>query len=580
MAEAYYDLLITGIKDGENIEVIKERLANLYKTTANKFDFLREISFLKKGATVQKQLTYANAEKNKTVLERNGLICSIEPSWQLVEIEKTYTCPACGHMQKVTDDESDICDRCGVIGKKYAGTLKIRQEIELEKRKHEVIKNNAEKAVKEEKERKLIEEEKKKIRRLFDWQVKSPARFAFLSSLLGLPIIGAIILVYTPWDNGTEESSSPLTQTEPVSSVPGSQEIAQTQAISADKLAVQDAPADQQTSQQASIALAVTQQADSPDKPTGAVSENPIQIGSFPQSLETAKDIADTKIRVETLSAIAAERAKAGDQKGLKQALSEITETLNHAKDETERNSILQHSVEYYINNGNFDLALQFTSRINEPSLQVASLNKIAQAHIWAENRIAAQQALAQGADIAKKIDDPGDQAVALSSIAGLYATLGDKGVVQKMFTLALKSAQRTMDPATQATVLSTVAKEQVAAGYKKAAKQTLVQALKAAIMENSKTRADTLIKIAEDQASVKNFDAALETAGRIENAYLRATTLKDIGKMQVKSGQPFAANQTFVRALETSKYIDNIDERSRILYEVNNAQIDAAKGW
>lgn len=583
MAEAYYDLLITGIKDGENIEVIKERLASLYKTTANKFEFLAEISCLKKGIPIQKQLTHAKAESNKTALERCGLICSVEPSWQLVEIEKIYTCPACGYTQKLTSDESDICDQCGVIGKKYAETLKRKQELELEKRRYEVIKNNAEKVAREEKGRKLIEEEKKKIRRLFDWKEKSPAKLAFISSLLGLPIIGTIILAYTLWGSNTEESSSLITQTEPVPSV--TEGMMQTASFS-DKPTVHDANALKELARQEEKAstLSVAQQAsNSPDEPTSAASEDPAQIGNFEnfsQSLETAKGITDIKIRAETLSAIAADRAKAGDQKALKQTLSEIVETLKYAKDEAEKNSILQHSVEYYINNGNFDLALQFTTRINDPFLRVTSLNKIAQAHMWAENKIAAQQVLAQGVDLAKKINDPGDRAVALSSIAGLYAALGDKKAVQKMFALALDSAQHIIDPAAQATAMSTVAKEQAAAGYKEAAKQTFVQTLKVAIMEDGKTRADTLTKIAEDQASVNNFDEALETAGKIENAYLRAAILKDIGKMQVKAGQPVAANQTFVRALETSKYIDNLDERSKILHEVNNAQINAAKGW
>jgi eukaryotic-like serine/threonine-protein kinase len=46
-----------------------------------------------------------------------------EASWQLVEMEKVedrYTCPACGHVQKKAEDESDICDQCGVIGNKHA----------------------------------------------------------------------------------------------------------------------------------------------------------------------------------------------------------------------------------------------------------------------------------------------------------------------------------------------------------------------------------------------------------------------------------------------------------------------------
>jgi hypothetical protein len=79
-----------------------------------------------------------------------------------------------------------------------------------------------------------------------------------------------------------------------------------------------------------------------------------------------------------------------------------------------------------------------------------------------------------------------------------------------------------------------------------------------------------------EDQASIKNFDDALNTASRIESVYLRVTALKDIGKMQGQAGHPLAANQTFARALKASRYIDDVDQRAKVLLEINNAQLSA----
>jgi hypothetical protein len=185
-----YNLVITGIKDGENIEVIKEQLAKLYKTTASKFEFLEDASCFKKGVPIQKQLTYAHAENNKAILERNGLICSIEPSWQLMEMEKAedkYTCPACGYVQKKAEDGSDICDQCGVIGSKHAEAKRRKDLIESEKRKLEALQNSVEQARKKEEEEKQRQEELKNIRHQLGW--REPRKLALASSLLVLPII-------------------------------------------------------------------------------------------------------------------------------------------------------------------------------------------------------------------------------------------------------------------------------------------------------------------------------------------------------------------------------------------------------
>ncbi len=179
---------------------------------------------------------------------------------------------------------------------------------------------------------------------------------------------------------------------------------------------------------------------------------------------------------------------------------------------------------------------------------------------------------------VAKKITNTKDRLQVFSSIASLYTKLEDKEA-NTVFTLTADSARRITDPAERAKVLSTIAKEQATAGYKDSAKQTFAQALAVTsiIMEFS-TRTDTLRKIVEDQASVKNFDDALNTASRIESVYLRVTAFKDIGKMQGQAGHPLAANQTFVRALEASRYIDDVDQRAKVLLEINNAQLSALK--
>jgi hypothetical protein len=45
---------------------------------------------------------------------------------------------------------------------------------------------------------------------------------------------------------------------------------------------------------------------------------------------------------------------------------------------------------------------------------------------------------------------------------------------------------------------------------------------------------------------------------------------------MQGQGGYPLAANQTFARALEASRYIDDVDQRAKVLLEINNAQLSA----
>jgi hypothetical protein len=307
------------------------------------------------------------------------------------------------------------------------------------------------------------------------------------------------------------------------------------------------------------------------------------------------------------LGAIAAERAKAGDSKASEQALSMIAEIANradeqdsaptpvqgtgaqviiaqpkspavrHKKDKPEISS-LEYITDYYINSGDLHLLSKIADKVNDPFRRTLILNKIAQAQIEINHKEAAQATLAQSVGVAKKITDARDRLQVFSSIASLYTKLKDKKA-NTVFALAADSARRIIDLAERAKVLSTIAKEQAAAGYKDSAKQTFAQALAvtSTIMEFS-TRTDTLRKIVEDQASVKNFDDALNTASRIESIYLRATAFKDIGKMQGQAGHPLAANQTFARALEASRYIDDVDQRAKVLLEINNAQLSALK--
>jgi hypothetical protein len=332
------------------------------------------------------------------------------------------------------------------------------------------------------------------------------------------------------------------------------------------------------------------------------------------QALEAAKTIGDRKLRIETLGAIAAERAKAGDSKASEQALSMIAEIANRAdeqdsaptpvqgtgahvvtggaqviivrpespavrhKEDKPEISSLEYITDYYINSGDLHLLSKIADKVNDPFRRTLILNKIAQVQTEINHKKAAQATLTQSVGIAKKITNTKDQLQVFSAIASLYTKLEDKEA-NTVFALAADSAQRITEPTERVRVLSTIAKEQAAAGYKDSAKQTFAQALAvtSTIMEFS-TRTDTLRKIAEDQASVKNFDDALNTASRIESVYLRVTALKDIGKMQGQAGHPLAANQTFARALKASRYIDDVDQRAKVLLEINNAQLSALK--
>jgi serine/threonine protein kinase len=591
--EASWQLVVTGIREGENVEIIKQRLAELYKTTADRFKFLEDVNDTNKKV-IQKQLTYIKAENNKRILESNGLLCSIEISWQLVEMEKAedrYTCPACGHVQKRAEGGSDICDQCGVIGSKHAEAKRRKNLIESEKRRLEALQNSVEQARKKEEEENQRQEELKNIRHQLGW--REPKKLALTSSLLVLPIIIGVILTFTLSDRGAEESPPQITEDgqPPLSPAAGG-----------------DPSKPSQQTQAADVQQAVHR-----DLALSADSKKQAQQGHVLQALDGAKTIGDGKLRIETLGAIAAERANAGDSKASEQALSTIAEIANRAneqdsaptpvqgtgtqvvtgaqviivqpespavrhKEDKPKISSLEYITDYYINSGDLHLLSKIADKVNDPFRHTLILNKIAQAQIEINHKKAAQATLAQSVGVAQKITDARDRVQVFSAIASLYTKLEDKEA-STVFALAADSARRIIEPAERVKVLSTIAKEQATAGYKDSAKQTFAQALAvtSTIMEFS-TRADTLRKVVEDQANVKNFDDALNTASRIESVYLRVTALKDIGKMQGQAGHPLAANQTFARALEASRYIDDVDQRAKVLLEINNAQLSALK--
>lgn len=76
MEESRYNIIFRGeIVDGQNIHDVRQRLASLYKTTSQKI----ETRFFKETpAFIKQNLAYAEAIKYKSLLEKTGIICSME----------------------------------------------------------------------------------------------------------------------------------------------------------------------------------------------------------------------------------------------------------------------------------------------------------------------------------------------------------------------------------------------------------------------------------------------------------------------------------------------------------------------
>lgn len=615
MTEQYYDVIVTGMRSSVDLSNVKQQLATVFKTEAKKFDFLHDMHILNRDVTFRKQLSHSAAEKLKWILEQNGLKCELQPSWQLVEIEKEiemYTCPACGHEQEKARDDSDVCAQCGVIAAKYAKTLERNQLIASEKRQYEIRQKLQAQLEKEAAERTAQQEELRKIRKRFGWENSSRRKALTMSSLVGISLVATGILAYALQDGKSDERALEMASVEqitasavgdfpPVSEpvattfsgvipqaieAPGStsddivaaERAAQLDQLAQDQAAQGNHSAAQETFQTALKATADIEDSTHRENALSDISQHQAQSGDMSGALQTADQIKDLRARGQTLSAIATDRSRAADKEGSEKAFERLIETSNHINDDEslERAHMLEFIADYALQSNDIYQALEVSAEIDEPFRRAEMLTKIAEKQLQFEDVVGAQETITAIEDVLDGLQNEEERAAVLSSIGGLFATVGDEERSKQAFSRAIESADLIQSRSKRAMVMSAIAKDHYIAGHRNLARQIFARAttLAGTIIVDTDSRDETLRTITRDQANIFEFAGAVKTAAQTESSYARAIALKDIAQAQMRAGDRVSAKANFSQALNASREIDDIERRSKVLTEITDAQM------
>ena len=566
MAEQCYDLMITGIKEDESSEAVIKRLSSLCEKDDRLSELaIREAIFLNKKVRIFYNFSYTDAMQKKAILEQCGLVCILEPVLSLVEkVVETpkYTCPACGHIQEKSENDSDICDQCGVVGAKYDTKRDRDNLVELEKAHINTVQEYREEDARKEEERKFREQERKKIRKQLGAHSAISLKQLLIGASLTLSALAATALAYFIYDN--EHSEREVVENE---------HIPLAQSASKMNGSRNNEPVNRLSVEQMTAGYSDKMVAQTPINSKAIEDEQTLE-----QAIKAADGIKDATTRAETLSTLASKQAKSGDSKSSEQVFARALETLQTAKNDTQRHAILEAIAKARIDTGNIDKALQIALKIDKPYQRSKLLIDIAQAQFAAQNWKAAEQTLARITRDSMELNDPGEKAQILSSIAKLYAITGNQIVVNDNFSLALENANQIEDPSMRVSVLCTIAKDQVEADKREASGQTIANAERIAALlgQDDNLHADALHTIALTRASIGDFHQATEVSDSIKDAYMRAKTLKEIAELEILIGKPDSAKQTLMHALEATRNITDVEQRMDVLNSITNAQIKA----
>lgn len=171
MSEKKYDVIITSVEPQAELTLLSAKLGKALRKNPQQIEFaLNEIASLS-GAdfTIVHGIPETKAKQLQAYLAKHGLGSDLraEISLEVMEEVNEYCCPACGHLQEADANGDDVCEKCGVIAKKYAEVQKRKEIFESERRRHEALQRMKEDELQKSsaalEEERLREEARKKL---------------------------------------------------------------------------------------------------------------------------------------------------------------------------------------------------------------------------------------------------------------------------------------------------------------------------------------------------------------------------------------------------------------------------------
>ncbi|MDG4550115.1 MAG: hypothetical protein P9F19_12070 [Candidatus Contendobacter sp.] len=200
--EPTFKLSALGIRPDQDPQTVRTQLQAFLKGDPTDFEATFHRLSLNQPVVLGEGIPRAKAENLLEKFTALGLDCRLDPmTLSLIPMEETgqaafYQCPACGHRQApATNNQPDICERCGVVGRNYAATSELKQALELERRRVKTLMGHEEEAEEREKARQRQE----KLRAIAKRQVEKEMGITSADKLKALfkpgaplPVIGGM----------------------------------------------------------------------------------------------------------------------------------------------------------------------------------------------------------------------------------------------------------------------------------------------------------------------------------------------------------------------------------------------------
>lgn len=138
--EPTFKLIATGIQPNLDSEIVRKRFGELIHGDFSEIEKIFHRIRTKDPVVLAEDIPQEKSGNLLRKLNEIGLICRLEPmQLMLVPIDTVdentppYLCPACGHKQPPKPDGSDICERCGVVGRNYEAVSEYKMALNAER---------------------------------------------------------------------------------------------------------------------------------------------------------------------------------------------------------------------------------------------------------------------------------------------------------------------------------------------------------------------------------------------------------------------------------------------------------------
>ncbi|MBE2295817.1 MAG: hypothetical protein IAF00_12750 [Phycisphaerales bacterium] len=594
--EPTFKLIATGIQPNLDSEIVRKRFGELIQGDFSEIEKIFHRIRTKDPVVLAEDIPQEKSGNLLKKLNEIGLICRLEPmQLMLVPIDTVdentppYLCPACGHKQPPKPDGSDICERCGVVGRNYEAVSEYKMALNAERERLRTIVNrekmeklNKAKERSQRIQEKLQEDMIERARRQAEKELSITLWDKIRERLrvkphFFIPIFSSVVLIaagigFLVWKMEIPDSQNVAANT--ASGTPSKLQIQITPPPGLEvTVAGSEARLAQDTSNGTNSALpgaspsAGATNVASPGKgSTQLISFNKVALDSSASTKtpNTAQTIAATG-RLHLLIALARYQVETGDLTAAVQSLEHVNTLLEEVKRSDPKTTL--------------------PDTINRNRAEI--LATIAYRYHKKKESLPAQTQWHESMELANAIVAPNERAQAFASI-GRTLQETTPATADSYLNRAIDSAQALKDPAIRSITLSAIASDLSNIGQNQQAKALFAQAA-----TDIPAITDTDKRLAVQCAVAKYYAEAGDNApaqellkqipGRSKKAdvllecdYQQASARSAIARNLARSGDALNAQKEFTAVLDQTVRFQDTETRARAMLYLARSLVEA----